>query len=1328
MVLAIPLLALLYYLLSALRADFKTRDVAIELRASVEQVQRLSEVIHELQIERALSLGYLSSEGTIRKDQLSAQWSLTDKKISESNLALAEEPELKASLLRLTEVRMKVISLSDDNNAFKYYNDLKVDLLDKISISLRDIPQADLREQCENHLSLLYTKDFLAQLRSVLVTSIVDGRFDTKAFAEFASLKGKMEINFKRFKKLNVEPFKSEVNRRLEAPNLKKTLSFLDTCFYHPSRTFAYKELDPFWISASSSIELLKEIEDASVNRITAKSESLISETENKVIITFITAILVFSLIILIVTYIIRGIVTSVSVIREAADRLANGEVDINLALNSQDEIGSLSESFNRMILVTKEYSKTADAIGKGNYDVRVIIRGEADTLGHALERMRLNLEHLSKVNSERNWLLTGHRELSDKIRGEKEVERLANEIITFLCQYMDAKVGVIYTYYRSHFKLSGSYALSSGSNIGQSLNLGEGLAGQVALDKKCLVFKNIPDNYIKINSALGDTSPKDIVVFPFLYEDAVKAVVEIGVSADVTGLQLEFLELVSENIAIAVQSAYSRTEMINLLEETQRQAEELEAQQEELRQTNEELHSKSDLLENSERLLKLQQEELQQSNEELEAKAVILEEQRDLLESAKDDIEKKAREIEQSSRYKSEFLANMSHELRTPLNSILILSQLLADNKSGHLNEKDISFARNIHNSGNDLLNLINEILDLSKVEAGKLELNMEHVKIESVKDDLLAMFTELAGSKGISFSIQHHGAAMELHTDRQRLNQVLRNLLSNAFKFTSKQGSVDLVIRDENASKQYKSERLNQAGRVISFTVIDTGIGIPASKQEIIFEAFQQADGSDKRKYGGTGLGLSISRELATALGGEIHLRSEEGKGSEFTLYLPGIYSQETSSNHVKAHISDTEVIQRQELVDVNERLDGIKLTARDDRYSLNAGDKVILIMEDDVEFAFGLLEFVREKSYKGVVVHDGAAGLSFARFHKPDAILLDIKMPVMDGVEVLRHLKNDPQLRHIPVQIISGYDRRKQGLELGAFSFLNKPVSTEQLEEAFQKINAFTGRKNKKLLVIEDNESQSQAILELIGNNDVESIAAYSGKEALEKLSVDDFDCVILDLGLPDMSGFELLEKIKSVSQKMPVIVYTGKDLSKEENSLLMKLADTIVLKTVSSKERLLDETTLFLHRVENGLPKEKQRIIRKLHKTDEVLKNKTVLVVDDDIRNIYSLTNALEEEGLTCLTAENGKVAIQVLVENPGIDLILMDVMMPEMDGFEATKAIRSMQQFTKLPIIALTAKAMKGDREKCLENAMSDYLSKPVNMDQLLSLMRVWLYK
>ncbi|MGE5749681.1 MAG: response regulator, partial [Gemmatimonas sp.] len=703
------------------------------------------------------------------------------------------------------------------------------------------------------------------------------------------------------------------------------------------------------------------------------------------------------------------------------------------------------------------------------------------------------------------------------------------------------------------------------------------------------------------------------------------------------------------------------------------------------------------------------------------------------------------------SSKYKSEFLANMSHELRTPLNSLLILRKLLTDNKDGNLTEKQVEYAKTIHSSGSDLLSLINDVLDIAKVEAGKMEVNAQETSIAEMKASIDRGFRAMAEEKGLDFKIDvHPDTPAMIYTDAQRVEQILKNLLSNAFKFTQ-DGSVSLTIRKAETNRRFMQDALNR-GPVIAFAVSDTGIGIAADKQRLIFEAFQQADGTTSRKFGGTGLGLSISREIARLLGGEIRVESAPGKGSTFTLFLPVRFrpapSRRGGSEPVET-FEDTPRTPRitpsttwrptpaksapaytSAAVATPERR-AAQYVVEDDHENIEPGDRTVLIVENDANFARTLLVMAREKGFKGIVCLDGDSGLAAAHEYRPDAITLDIDMPGLDGWKVLERLKHHPSTRHIPVHIISGIERRQQGLKAGALAYLAKPVSKEALDDAFSRIANFIEDIPKHLLVVEDDEGQRSAIVDLIAHEDVEITAVDSAEKALEELSSDKhYDCVVLDLGLHDMSGFDFLEKVKSDPDKaeLPIIVYTGKQLSQAEETRIKKYAETIIVKDVRSPERLLDETALFLHRVEAKLPEQKRKMLEQLHDADAVIAGKHVLIVDDDVRNIFSLTSVLEDHGMVVRFAENGKDALAALKEDPDVDAVLMDVMMPEMDGYETTRAIREMSEFKSLPIIALTAKAMKGDREKCIAAGASDYITKPVDTEQLLSLLRVWLYK
>jgi CheY-like chemotaxis protein len=780
------------------------------------------------------------------------------------------------------------------------------------------------------------------------------------------------------------------------------------------------------------------------------------------------------------------------------------------------------------------------------------------------------------------------------------------------------------------------------------------------------------------------------------------------------------------------------RTE--ELLVQSQSLAEELQTQQEELTETNKRLESQAKSLQASEELLKQQQEELQQTNEELEEKARLLtaqneevEQKNREVEQAKRQLEDKARQLALTSKYKSEFLANMSHELRTPLNSLLILAKLLSDNPESNLNDKQVEFAKTIHSSGQDLLTLINDILDLSKIESGMMSVALSDVPFRDVADTAERMFRQMANDKGLEFKIDlAPNLPSSIHTDPTRLQQVLKNLLGNAFKFTER-GSVTLKAETAISGWSRDHDVLDRAPSVIAFSVTDTGIGIPDDKQRIIFEAFQQADASTTRRFGGTGLGLSISREIARLLGGEIRVESEPGQGSTFTLYIPQTYVASIASRERTVEAALPPAAEEARVSDMPRHEEPIVIVDEavpDDRDSIQTGDRTVLIVEDDVTFARILLDMARDKGFKGLVATRGESALNLAARYRPDAITLDIELPDMEGWTVLDRLKHDRVTRHIPVHIISADEEISRGLRLGAFAQMQKPVTKEALDDAFSRIQGFLERPNRSLLVVEDNEQQRNAIVELVGDGDVEITGVGTGEEALEVLRQRRFDCMVLDLGLPDMSGFEFINRMKNELQihDLPIVVYTGRELSRKEENELKRMTDAIIVKDVRSPDRLLDETALFLHRVEENLPEQKRRMLEQLHESDPVLVGKKALIVDDDMRNIYALTSLLERHKMNVIYAESGAEGIDLLRNTPDVDVVLMDVMMPEMDGYEAMRRIRAIDDYKNLPMIALTAKAMKGDREKCMEAGASDYITKPIDAQQLVSLLRVWLYR
>ena len=1027
----------------------------------------------------------------------------------------------------------------------------------------------------------------------------------------------------------------------------------------------------------------------------------------------------------------INQIVDNFSAIVRQARLIAQG--DYNIELTPRSENDELQIAVNEMVESLKGVVAQADRIANGDYSGEVPMKSERDKLAYSLNRMTTSLRQVTLENERQNWQKTGKNGLNEVMRGETELAKLGGDVIRFLATYMGAAMGALYLAEegRPHLKLAGTYAFTKRKSLNDGITFGEGLVGQAASGRELISVTELPEDYSRIASATGDARPRNVVVTPFMSEDKVWGVIELASFREFADRELEFLQSVSEAIAIAFNVAAARARMAELLEQTRQQAERLQVQQEELQQTNEELESQTKALRASEASLQAQQEELRVTNEELEEQKKELEEQRDAiqrnneaLERARREIAAKARDLETASHYKSEFLANMSHELRTPLNSVLILSQLLMANKEGHLTDKQVEFARTIHTSGSDLLNLINEVLDLAKVEAGKMTIVPEDLDLRDLMAELVRPFESVAEKKGLELAtIIEEGLSPAIYSDSQRLLQILRNLLSNAFKFTE-QGKVTVTV-----SRPETEIDLTQSGlaheRAVAFSVADTGIGIPAEMQAHVFEAFHQADGTTSRRFGGTGLGLSISRELARLLGGEIRLASEEGHGSTFTLYLPERFTPvDTTIQDETGNASAVREKPSRRAVTKGER------QVHDDRQQVTPGDKSLLIIEDDAAFAGALVDLARKRGFKCLVAEDGEAGLHLADDHRPSAIILDIGLPGMDGWTVMERLKASPETRHIPVHFISATDKQMSAKQLGAVGYLVKPVSIPKLEEAFTKIEEIIAKPVKRLLVVEDENAQRQAIVELIGNGDVVTTAVATGTEALERLRTESFDCMILDLGLADMSGFDLLAAIRDEErmQDLPIIIYTGKELTEEEDAELQKYAESIIVKGVRSPERLLDETTLFLHRVQRDLPDEKRRMLRRMTASDAELDGRKVLLVDDDMRNVFALSNVLDLRGVQVVVGRNGADGLTKLDQNPDVDLVLMDIMMPEMDGYEAMRRIRRDARFAKLPIIALTAKAMKGDRDKCLEAGASDYLAKPVDADKLLSLMRVWLHR
>ncbi len=1040
---------------------------------------------------------------------------------------------------------------------------------------------------------------------------------------------------------------------------------------------------------------------------------------------------------------------------------------------------GSIQQPVNGLLKAMAEVARTGDL----NQNVQYAGRDEFATLvsefNGMLDKQRLTTQAIES----QNWVNTGMTSVAEQLRSDLSLGELSRLTVSCLARYTEAQAAALFVFDEEHQYLSlmASFAYELRKGISNRFALGEGLVGQAALEKQLISVTNLPADYSRIASATGDTLPRNVLVMPLVHENQIKGVLELSRVTEFDPVALDLLRRAGDAIAVGLHVAQSAENTRVLLAQTLQQAQalkeneaELKTQQEELQQTNEVLEEQTQALRASETNLKTQQEELQQTNEVLEEQAQALKmsetnlkaQQEELrqtnevlesqklevneknvaLKQAQTELQQESEDLAAASKYKSEFLSNMSHELRTPLNSMLILSRTLADNRDGNLSAKQVESARIMHQSGDDLLAIINDILDLSKIEAGYETAVLGELELSDLAEQLSSLYSIVAEDKGVNFSL-HHDPALPAYiiSDRQRVGQILRNLLSNAFKFTN-QGGVTLTLAPARGLIIHPHSRLANAGEILSLSVSDTGIGIALEKQKQIWEAFQQADGSTSREFGGTGLGLTISRELAKLLGGELRVQSELGKGSTFTLYLPVDGPREVADvadaaderravqkTPVPAPVAVAEVsrpVQRAPAAKPAARVKEIPIVhIADDRDGLT-GEAPILIVEDDPGFAKILGEICHEKGFKYIACPTAEEAIEWLALQTPQAVLLDMQLPKRDGWSVLSHIKENPSTLHIPVYVMSAGDHNSQVMQHGALGFMQKPVSPQQLQAAFDALNKVRDKHPKEILLIEDDQALRHSVHALLESADVTIHEANTGAEALARLAKIAIDLIVLDLGLPDMSGFEVLEQAQKLlgAQMPPVIVFTGRDLTRTEHAQLNQHSASVILKSVRSDERLVEEVALFLHRRASNLPERARKMMASIHDREALFAGKKVLLVDDDLRNIFALSGLLEERGLTVFTAKNGEEALDFLAENTGIDILLTDVMMPGMDGYELIQRVRAQEKYARLPILALTAKVMKADRERCMEVGASDYLSKPVNVDRLLSTMRVWLYR
>ncbi|MGZ5286437.1 MAG: response regulator, partial [Flavisolibacter sp.] len=990
---------------------------------------------------------------------------------------------------------------------------------------------------------------------------------------------------------------------------------------------------------------------------------------------------------------------------------------------NLTENVNQLAENLTTQV---RAISEVASAVTKGDLTqmISVEAKGEVEELKDTINQMIANLKETTLRNQEQDWLKSNLAQFTQMLQGQKDLNTVTRRILSELAQVVNAQQGMFYILEQDEdeqnkkLKLFAAYAYGNDLEFSKEFALGQGLVGQVALEKERILLTNVPKNYIKIGSGLGEASPVNVIVLPVLFETEIKAVIELASFDNFSETHLDFLSQLTESLGIVLNTIETNTRTEELLEQSQ-------SLTDELRRTNEELQDKA-------HLLVKQKEEVEAKNKEVE--------------EARRSLEEKAEQLQLTSKYKSEFLANMSHELRTPLNSLLILAQQLYENREGNLSEKQVRYAKTIHSCGDDLIQLINDILDLSKIESGYISTDFINVRFYEITSFVETTFKHVSENKNLRFNIEMDDNLPDtIETDVQRLNQILKNLLSNAFKFTEK-GGVQLKIYEAKKNWKAGNPSLDRAKKVVAFEIRDTGIGISKDKQNIIFEAFQQAEGSTSRKYGGTGLGLSISRGLADLLGGSIELESEVGNGSAFTLFLPIDYnpnmvkkeakSSLTVSEYKLSETNDDIAIQSVPTVKVTEVKDLDPLSEiineiGDDRNNILGHDKVVLVVEDDLRFAKIMIEKAHEYDCKVVVATSFGDVFDLTNKYSPISVTLDVKLPDASGWRILDLFKNDINFRHIPVHLISGEENRLLAMQRGARSFHLKPLKNEALNVLFNDIVDYHNRTPKRLLIVEDNEIDSSQMAKILDNGDQVAIEiASNGEMALELIRNKVFDCITVDYMLPDIGGLDFVTQINNINklQMTPVIIYSAKDFSPKERTQLKQYANRILLKDVNSLELLLEEAVLHMHLDHKNLLPEKQKIIENLRSKEDVLANKKVLVVDDDVRNLFALTTAFERYHINAITAESGQEAIDILTEHSDIDMVLMDIMMPEMDGYETTQKIRREHKNTHLPIIAVTAKAMKGDREKCIEAGASDYITKPVKIDQLLSLMRVWLYK
>lgn len=1329
----VPLMCLLFFFFVVEKEKADRIEGTNNFITRINQALSADNLIEQLQQERRLSLDKIFK----KKDEgaLSVQQLKTDEAIQQFNTYI--DSGLNADYAEYTFINELPSWRSDlaagkmgYEETFNNYQKIteRLSVFSKVSTDYANLNQSlggkiELREimsQMVNYVAILRLNIYFAYADNSINT--LDSTKFNLNYDLFRSYVEQLKSLDKRYKEQNLEKLKS-------SQAFNTTLQFFETVYDAnelPERFTA----EEWWNISATAMDLLKSrlnltIKSIETGAATVYASEIYDRNSTRVIL-FLCVITAIGLIYLV----IKNIANHLFELQEAARKIALGYTNIALPTFAKDDLGAVARSIRKIDLSNQELAKAADEIGKENYSVQILAKGPHDLLGNALANMKNSLERHAKKDKTEIWIQSGESTINSLLIGRSELKEFGLDVLKALVDYLEAAIG---TYYIGHhgktFELLSSIGVADRAQLPQKISAGETLLGKAILEQKSVLLTDFPSDYLQIRTSLGTSRPQWVLVIPLIHENQVEGIIEIASINPMPDAAITFADSIAKNVGAAIHAIKSRIRLKELLEETQAQAEELQAQQTELENLNVELEAQANKLQASEEELRVQQEELLESNQELEIKSQALEEKNQMILERNLEIQKKAEDLAISTQYKSEFLANMSHELRTPLNSILLLSRLLSENNEGNLLEDQIEYAKVIQTSGNGLLTLIDEILDLSKIESGKMTLSYEEVSLSDMLNDLQSLFGPMAADKGLQLNFEQDKAAVDkIQTDNLRLQQILRNLISNALKFTAK-GSVTLRVYPSEEKEGY-----------LNFAVRDTGIGIPAEKHQLVFEAFQQADGSTRRKFGGTGLGLSISRELAKLLGGSLYINSEVTKGSEFIASIPIAQPTEEKIEVAKSSPIDQEVKE-----EVNKKSTSDKVPHRpapfistiipneleDDREHIREGDKLLLIIEDDTKFARALIDFSHKNDYKVITTVRGDLGVELAEKYLPQAILLDIELPVKNGWQVMEEIKNNPATRHIPVHIMSSHEVKRESITKGAIDFIRKPMALEQIGQIFSRVEKALSGGPRKVLIIEDNLKHAQALAHYLESFDVKTDISKDIQSGVNRLKSHEADCVILDMGIPDAQAYKTLETIKSDAgmDNLPVIIFTGKQLSPSEEIKIKQYADSIVVKTAHSYERIFDEVALFLHLVEESNDKPKKEKLKLNSSLTEVLNQKTVLIADDDIRNIFSLTKALERYKINVLAAENGREALQVLQKNADkVDIVLMDMMMPEMDGYETTTRIRQDKQFKNLPILAVTAKAMMGDREKCIAAGASDYISKPVDIDQLISLLRVWLYQ